>query len=318
MVEIGYSLSSEEHRPLELVDLAVRAERAGFRFALISDHFHPWTHHQGESPFVWAVIGGIARATTCLRLGTGVTCPLIRMHPAIVAQAAATAASMMPGRFFLGVGSGENLNEHVTGARWPTPGERLAMLEEAVAILRLLWRGGTRSHRGRYYVVDEARIYTLPEAPIPIYMAAGGAKSLALAGRIADGLVATTPDAQLIERFAAAGGVDKPRYGHLTICWAHSDDEARRTAREWWPNGALEGELTRELKTPTLIQNAVAPLTEEAMARELVCGPDRDRHVDAIRQFERAGYDHVYVHQVGPDQEGFVRFYERDVLPVFA
>src|SRR3954465_13378228 len=161
MAELGYALSSEEHRPNDLVRAAQRAEEVGFTFALISDHFHPWVDAQGQSPFVWSVLGGIAHATQRLRVGTGVPCPLVRVHPAIIAQATATVAAMMPGRFFLGVGSGENLNEHILGDRWPLPDERLEMLEEAVEVIRLLWQGGEQTHRGRHYTVDHARVYTL-------------------------------------------------------------------------------------------------------------------------------------------------------------
>lgn len=202
MTEFGYALSSEEHAPNDLVCYAVRAEQIGFTFALISDHFHPWTDRQGHSPFVWTVIGGIAQATQRLRLGTGVTCPTIRTHPAIIAQAAATSAAMMPGRFFLGVGSGENLNEHILGDYWPPSDVRLDMLEEAVEVMRLLWEGGTKSHEGPYYnTVHNARIYTLPSEPPPVYMAVGGSRSAKLAGRIADGIVSTAPRERLVTEF---------------------------------------------------------------------------------------------------------------------
>src|SRR6186997_734236 len=154
MTEIGYFLSSEEHGPRDLVRFAKMAEYAGLRAAWISDHYHPWVDRQGQSPFVWSVIGGIAQTTQQLRLGTGVTCPTMRIHPAIIAQAAATAAAMMPGRFFLGVGTGENLNEHILGDHWPPHDLRLAMLEEAVDVIRLLWQGGTQTHRGCHYVVE--------------------------------------------------------------------------------------------------------------------------------------------------------------------
>src|SRR5919108_495182 len=172
MVELGYALSSEEHAPNDLVRYAQRAEEVGFAFALISDHFHPWLDQQGESPFVWGVIGAIAEATERLVLGTGVTCPTMRMHPALVAQAAATSAALMPERFFLGVGTGENLNEHILGERWPNADERLEMLEEAIELIRELWQGELVSWRGRYFTVDRARVYTLPEEPPPIAVAA--------------------------------------------------------------------------------------------------------------------------------------------------
>src|SRR5918996_3866961 len=190
-MECGYALSSEEHLPLDLVRYARRAEEAGLPFALVSDHFHPWIDRQGESPFVWSVIGGIAVETETLRLGTGVTCPTIRTHPAIIAQAAATSAAMMPGRFFLGVGTGENLNEHILGDRWPPSDIRREMLEEAVDVMRSLWEGGSQSHYGDYYVVENARLYTLPEEPPPILVAASGPRAAELAGRIGDGFVGT-------------------------------------------------------------------------------------------------------------------------------
>jgi G6PDH family F420-dependent oxidoreductase len=238
---LGYALSCEEHGPNELVRNARAAEEAGFEFGMISDHFHPWTDSQGQSPFVWSVIGGIAQATERLRLGTGVTCPTIRIHPAIVAQAAATSQVMMEGRFFLGVGTGEELNEHVVGARWPGPQKRLEMLEEAIEVMRLLWQGGYQSHYGKHYTVEQARIYTLPEEPPPIAIAAAQPRAAELAGRAGDGLVGVSPDSDIVEQFEQAGGNGKPRYAQITVCYAESEAEAKKTAREVWPNGGLEG-----------------------------------------------------------------------------
>jgi G6PDH family F420-dependent oxidoreductase len=213
MVAIGYGISSEEHTPLDIVEHARRAEEVGFTYALISDHFHPWVPKQGHSPFVWSVIGGIAAATRTLRLGTGVTCPIIRIHPAIIAQAAATSACMLPGRFFFGIGTGERLNEHVLGDRWPSHQTRLAMLEEAVDLIRHLWQGGTRSFEGEYYEVENARIYDLPAEPPPIYVAAVGAETGQAAGRIGDGLINHGPEPEPVEAFEAAGGKGKPKFG---------------------------------------------------------------------------------------------------------
>src|ERR671919_1218874 len=192
-MEIGYWLSSEEHTPNDLVRHARQAEEIGFTFAQISDHFHPWIDSQGHSPFIWSVLGGIAQGTERLQLQTAVTCPTMRIHPAIIAQAAATVAAMMPGRFLLGVGTGENLNEHILGDRWPPAAMRLEMLEEAVKLIRLLWEGEDVTHRGRHYTVENARIYTLPEDPPPILVAAAGEKATELAGRIGDGLIGTSP-----------------------------------------------------------------------------------------------------------------------------
>jgi coenzyme F420-dependent glucose-6-phosphate dehydrogenase len=315
MVELGYSLSSEELGPRQLVENARRAEDAGFRFALVSDHFHPWLDVQGESPFVWSTIGAISQATESLALGTGVTCPMIRIHPAVIAQAAATSAALMPGRFFLGVGTGENLNEHVLGDRWPSHEERLEMLEEAVGVIRKLWAGGLVSHRERHYTVDRARLYTLPDKPPPIAVAAAGPEAAELAGRIGDALVSTAPNKELVQSFEQAGGDGKPCYGQLTVCYADDRDEAVETAFEAWPNAALGGELGQELALPRNYRSATETLTPEQVTLSVVCSPDPDEHRDAIDQFERAGFDRIYVHQVGRDQRSFFDFYEREILP---
>jgi coenzyme F420-dependent glucose-6-phosphate dehydrogenase len=315
MTEIGYTLSSEEQGPRELVRLAARAEEVGFSFAMISDHFHPWIDRQGHSPFVWGVLGGIAERTERLRVGTGVTCPLIRIHPAIVAHAASTAAVLLEGRFLLGLGTGENLNEHVLGDRWPAADERLEMLEESVEVIRLLWEGGSQTHRGRHYRVENARLYDLPDEPPPILIAAKGERAGTLAGRIGDGLVGVAPDPDLIRTFERAGGEGKPRYGQLHVCWAEDEAMARKVATEWWPNTSVPGELGVELPLPRHFEQAAEVVREDDVAGSVVCGPDPEAHLDAIRSYVEAGFDHVYLHQVGPDQEGFFRFYERQVLP---
>jgi coenzyme F420-dependent glucose-6-phosphate dehydrogenase len=313
-MDIGYSLSSEEHAPLDLARNARRAEDAGFGFALISDHFHPWVDRQGHSPFVWSVIGGVAIATSSLRLGTGVTCPTIRIHPAIIAQAAATAASMMPGRFFLGLGTGENLNEHILGDRWPSAAERRERLREAVGLMRELWEGELCSFEGEYYRVDNARIYTLPNEEVSLAIAAGGPEAAELAGELDAALITTAPEAELVERYVKAGGTG-PRYGQLTVCWATSEREARATAFEWWPNAGLQGPLAQELPLPEHFEQAVAMVTEDDVAETVVCGPDPGAHLEAIEGFAQAGFDHVYVHQVGPDQAGFLDFYANEIVP---
>lgn len=232
MVEIGYKLSSEEHGPADLVRLARRAEEAGFTFASISDHIHPWTDQQGHSPSVWPMIGAIAQATERLTIGTGVTCPTIRTHPAIVAHAAATAACLLPGRFFLGVGSGENLNEHILGDRWPRAAVRREMLAEAIEVMRTLWKGGNRNHEGKHYQVENARIYDLPDERIPLYVAASGERVVELAGRAADGLIALAPDDELLSKFDEAGGKGKPRLAEVQVLYGDSEDEALKKAVE--------------------------------------------------------------------------------------
>jgi len=315
MTQIGCTLSSEEHGPRELVRNAAAAEEAGFDFLMVSDHYHPWTDRQGHSPFVWGVLGGIAQVTERVRVGTGVTCPIIRIHPAIVAQAAATAALMLEGRFLFGVGTGENLNEHVVGERWPPIDERLDMLEEAIEVMRLLWKGGSQSHRGRYFTVQQARVYDLPDQPPPVLVAAKGDKATELAGRVGDGLIAVAPDRETVQTFESSGGSGKPRFGQVHVCWADDEATARRTAHEWWPNAAIGGELGVELPLPRHFEQAAETVDEEDVAKAVVCGPDPDRHIEALREYIDAGFDHVWVHQIGPDQEGFLRFYEQQVLP---
>jgi coenzyme F420-dependent glucose-6-phosphate dehydrogenase len=314
-LKLGYTLASEEHRPLDLVRYGRLAEEVGFDFAMISDHFHPWIDRQGNSPFVWSVIGALAQATERIPIGTAVTCPTIRIHPAIVAQAAATSAAMLPGRFVLGVGSGESLNEHILGDPWPPASVRLEMLEEAVAVIRELWGGGLVEHHGRHYTVENARLYTLPEEPPPIVAAAAGPKAARLAGRIGDGFMGTAPQGELIETFEQAGGAGKPRYGQATVCWAESEQEARRTAHEWWPNAAMSGELGQVLPQPAHYEQAAQLVREDDVAEVVACGPDPERHLDFLRRYAQAGYDHVFVHQVGPDQEGYLRWAERELLP---
>jgi len=317
MPQLGYALSSEEHSPKELICHAQQAEAVGFSFALISDHYHPWVSRQGHAPFVWSVIGGIAHATQKLRLGTGVTCPTIRIHPAIIAQAAATAASMMPGRFFLGVGSGENLNEHITGERWPPIDLRLAMLEEAVEVIRILWEGGSQSFWGTFYTVEDARLFTLPDELPPLLIAASGTKAAEVAGRMGDGLISVAPDAEVVQAFTGAGSTG-PRYGQMTVCWAATEAEAQRTAVEIWPNAGLTGQLSQEIRTVAHFEQACKMVTQEMVAKDVVCGPDPARHIEKIKKFAAAGYDHVYIHQIGPDQEGFFQFYKREILRQFA
>jgi G6PDH family F420-dependent oxidoreductase len=305
MIEIGYGLSAEQHTPNELVHLARRAEEIGFTFALVSDHYHPWVDRQGHSAFVWSVLGGIAHATERLRVGTGVTCPLMRYHPALVAQMAATVGAMMPGRFFLGLGTGENLNEHILGKRWPSSPERRKMLEEAIQVIRLLWQGGTHSHHGAHYTVDHAQVYDLPDPLPPIYVAAGGARSAELAGWAGDGLISVGASPKVIETFEASGGADKPRYVQVHVCWATDEATARRTAHECWAMAALPGQLGQELPQPRHFEQATSLVDEADVAQSIVCGPDPEKHVAKILEAARAGYDHVYVNQAGPDQEGF-------------
>jgi G6PDH family F420-dependent oxidoreductase len=312
---VGYWLSSEEHPPLELVRNASRAEASGFGSAMISDHFHPWVREQGQASFVWSVIGAIALATQGLRIGTGVTAPIIRMHPAVVAHAAATAAVMLEGRFFLGLGTGERLSEHITGQRWPGATERRTMLDEAVSVIRQLFRGGNVNHVGDYYRVENAQLFTRPVTPPPIMLAVTGGRGAKLAGRIADGMIATSPSPRTVEAFEAAGGATKPRIGQIHVCWAESEESARATAHRYWPHAALQGSALTDLARPTDFERVVASTARDVAVADVVCGPEPLRHVEAIARFAAAGFTEVYVHQIGPDQEGFFRFYSDQVLP---
>ena len=314
MTEFGYWLSSEEHPPLDLVRNTQRAEELGFSFAMISDHFHPWIDAQGHSPFVWGVLGGIAASTERIELATGVTCPMIRTHPAIVAHAAATVAAMMPGRFTLGVGTGENLNEHVLGDRWPAPDERIELLEEAIEVIRLLWQGGERTHRGKHYTVDHAQLYTLPDKPIPIAVAASKPIAAELAGRAGDGLVTTEPNNETVEQYVGGGG-DGPRYGQVRLCWAEDEEKAKQTVFELWRHSGLGGTINQELPRPSDFDAVAASVTLEMATEGVPCGPDPKPVLAAIREWEQAGFDHIAVHQVGPDQEGFFRFWEQELQP---
>jgi G6PDH family F420-dependent oxidoreductase len=265
---------------------------------------------------VWAVLGAIAQATEGVGVGTAVTCPTIRTHPAIVAHAAATVAAMMPGRFFLGVGTGERLNESVHGDRWPPATVRREMLEEAVAIMRALWSGEMlRAHHGRHYTVERARIFTRPEEPPPIVVSGFGPQAIALAGRIGDGYMHVAPDADSVNAFREGGGGEKPCYGKLDTCVAADDATARRIAHETWPTSALEGELGQELATPEHYEQAAANVTEEQVAEGILCSNDASQHLDAIAEYADAGFDHVVVQQCGSDQERLIALYAEEILP---
>jgi G6PDH family F420-dependent oxidoreductase len=316
MVSIGYFLSCEQYGPRELVAQARAAERAGFERLWISDHFHPWNDEQGQSPFVWSVIGALSEAVS-LPVTTAVTCPTVRIHPAVIAQAAATAAVQLDGRFTLGVGSGEALNEHVLGDRWPSVGVRLAMLEEAVGLIRLLHRGEEVSHHGEHYEVQDARIYTLPEQPVPIYVSGFGPQATELAGRIGDGYCTVVPDADLVATFRESGGGDKPVQAGMKVSWAADRERALDEAHRLWANDVLPGQLAQTLPRPRDFADAMTLVPREQVAEQIVCGDDPKAHVERVRQYVDAGVDEVYVQQAGPDIDGFFRGWADHVLPEF-
>lgn len=309
----GYFLSSEEHGPTALVRQAAMAEQAGFRTVTISDHFHPWLDRQGESPFVWAVIGGIA-ATTGLEVTTAVTCPTHRIHPAILAQATATASVMLDGRFRFGVGTGERLNEHVLGQHWPPASVRREMLEEAVDVLRSLWAGEDTTWHGRHYTVENARIYSAPAEPIPVLVSAFGPEAGRLAARIGDGVVTTAPDDDLVEQWR---GSDRsgPAIATIKLCWADDEESAKKLAHELWASSGVPGESSQELSMPQHFEQAAELVSPDDLARKIPCGPDPERHLEVIGQYVDAGFDEIHVGQIGDDQAGFLEFWTKELAP---
>jgi G6PDH family F420-dependent oxidoreductase len=305
MTEFGYFLSSEEFTPGELIDQARRAQQSGFTRLAISDHFHPWNDAQGNSAFVWSMIGALSQAVD-LPVTTLVTCPTVRLHPAVTAQAAATSSVLLGGRFALGVGTGEALNEHIHGDAWPSFETRAEMLEEAVEVMRKLFTGEQVSHRGRHYAVDKARLYTAPDQPLPVYVSAFGPKAAELAGRIGDGFVTMTPDADLVGAFRDGGGGDKKVVGGVKVCWSSNRDNVVDTVHR---------ELAQILPTPAHFEQASELVTREMVSDAVTCGDAVEEHVETVRGYARAGFDEVYVGQIGPDQEVFFDAYRELVLP---
>lgn len=316
-MELGFSLSTEEAPPRELVRLAAMAEDQGFPFAVMSDHYHPWTSKHGHSPFAYAVLGAVAQATSRLRVGTAVTCPIMRYHPALVAQMSATVADLFDGRFFLGLGAGENLNEHIYGDQWPQPAIRHEMLQEAITIIRTLWTGEKVTYVGNYFTVDEARLFTLPAQQPPIYVAASGPQAAEIAADN-DGLIDTKPDKNVVSAFENAGGRGKPRYAELTVCYDEDEARARKIAHEWWPQTALSGNVNWEIKSYEHFDQLVKGVTEEMVAEVIPCGPDVGKIREELQKFIDAGFSHVYLHQVGPEKEKFLQFAARELLPEFS
>jgi G6PDH family F420-dependent oxidoreductase len=311
MTRFGYSLMCELHHPNDLLEQARRAEEAGFDFLTISDHIHPWLYSHHHSPYAWSVLGALAAQTSRVELVSLVTCPTIRYHPAIVAQKAATVAAMSGGRFHLGLGAGENLNEHVVGKPWPPADVRHEMLEEAVGIIRTLWSGGYHSHEGKHFTVRDACIFTRPDEPPPIYIAGSGPAAIGLAARAGDGMVNTEPRADLVEQFdAAAPG--KPKYGQLAV--SVDDDEARalRTAHEQFRFAAPGWKVQSELPNPKNFEAALATVREEDIRQLVPCGPTAEPHLEAIGKWVDAGFDHIAVAPVG-DPAKFFDLWEREL-----
>jgi G6PDH family F420-dependent oxidoreductase len=258
------------------------------------------------------VLGGIAAATESIEVGVGVSCPIIRIHPAILAQAVATTGLLMEDRLIWGVGTGENLNEHVVGDPWPAYEVRAAMLEESIALIRRMWSEESVTHRGDYFTVEDARILDRPAKPVPIVISAFGEDSAELAARIGDGLWLSSLNADTIATFEQAGG-SGPIFSHLTLCWGPDRDEAIALAHQQWPNTGLPGQLHQELRTVLDFEQAVELVTPELIGEKVPCGPDPEPVIERVLEARDAGVDHLYFHQIGDDQDGFVTFWEKEI-----
>lgn len=318
MVKFGYKLMTEEHGPKDLVQNAVKAEAAGFDFVSISDHFHPWLEAQGHAPFAWSVLGAIAHATAKVGITTGLTCPIIRYHPAIIAQAAATIAVMSDGRFSLAIGAGERLNEHVTGARWPSIPERHEMLGEAIDIFRALWTGEVCNHKGPHFTVDHAKLYDAPEKPIPLLVGVSGPASVKLAAQKADGLMTTEPNAEFTKAFKAERRGGGPCYAEAAIAYADTEKAGRKLAHERFRFSAFEWSVNSEVPSVEGFEAASKYVRPEDLAETIPAGPDPDRYVEAIGKYVEAGYDHIALTGIGPDQAAFIDFFQNVLRPKLA
>jgi G6PDH family F420-dependent oxidoreductase len=314
MVSVGYTLMCEQTGPKELVDYAVRAERAGFDLAVISDHYNPWLESQGHSPYAWSVLGAVSHATTTMDLMSFVTCPTRRYHPAVVAQKAATMGLLSDGRFTLGLGSGENLNEHITGA-WPHVQQRHDMFDEALQIIRGLLDGERISFSGEYFDVPEARLWDLPPQRVPIGVAVSGKASAQLAAEYADAVVAVEPDDHVLDLYANAGGTG-PRYGQVAICWGPDEEACLKTVHDQWRWSGLGWKVNAELPEPASFASATQFVRPEDVAETVPCGPDVDRHVAAVKTFVDAGFTHVALVQVGAEsQPAFLDWAQQELVP---
>lgn len=313
MVEIGYTMMCEQRSPKDLVEDVVLAERAGFDFSVISDHYHPWLEEQGHAGYAWSVLGAAAQATERIPLMTYVTCPIVRYHPAIVAQKAATMSILSGGRFRLGMGAGENLNEHVVGGGWPSADTRHEMFREAIEIIRKLFEGGYKTYRGEYFDVEGAKLFDLPEEPPEIGVAVSGKPSAELAGELGDFVISTEPKSELIEMFSEAGGSGKPGVAQIPVCYGPDEAECVRLAREQFRWAMTGWKVQAELPNPVNFDAATSTVREEDMAGMIPCGPDADAIVEGVKQFTDAGFSHVALVQIGDRQKEFCDFYESEL-----
>jgi G6PDH family F420-dependent oxidoreductase len=317
VTRFGYTMMTEQSRPDRLVRDVVRAERAGFDFSVCSDHFQPWLEEQGHSGYAWSILGAAAQATDKIGLMTYVTCPTLRYHPAVVAQKAATMQILSGNRFRLGLGSGENLNEHVVGKRWPAVGMRHEMLSEAVDIISALFEGdGPVNYRGRHFDVEQAKLWDLPDERVPIGIAVSGEDSCSLAGRKADLMVAVEPDAELGAKFDAAGGAGKPRVGQIALAYDSDRDAAVKRAHEQFRWFGLGWKVNADLPNPESFDGATQFVSPEDVAEAISCGPDVEEHINAIKPFVDAGFTEVALVQIGAEQQDeFIDWAQSELLP---
>ncbi|HEY3955237.1 MAG TPA: TIGR03557 family F420-dependent LLM class oxidoreductase [Streptosporangiaceae bacterium] len=316
MTQFGYTAMCEQTPVRQLVGDLVAAEEAGFDFSVMSDHYFPWIEDQGHSGYAWSILGAAAQATHRLPLMTFVTCPSFRYHPAVVAQKAATMGVLSGGRFTLGLGAGENLNEHVIGSGWPSARMRQERLSEAVEIIRRLMSGDYVSFSGRHYSVERAKLYDLPDTPVPIGIAVSGPGSVRLAAEHADCMISTEPEASLIERFEQAGGSGKPKYGQVPLCYDRDENAARARAVKLWRWAVPGWHVMSELPEPRSFEAAAATVTEDDIGELVPSGPDTGRHVQAVQKFIDAGFTHVALVGVGAGQQDeFLSWAAGELLP---
>jgi G6PDH family F420-dependent oxidoreductase len=315
-MEIGYTLMCEQSGPKDLVRDAVAAEAAGFDFAVISDHYFPWLTEQGHSPNAWSVLGAVAQATERMPLMTFVTCPIKRYHPAVVAQLAATTSLLSDGRFTLGLGAGENLNEHVVGGGWPSVDVRHEMLAEAVEIIQALFTGKDVNHRGKHFDVESAKLFDVPATPPPIGIAVSGPQSCRLAGEHGDLMIAVQPDPELGTAFAQAGGEGKPRYGQQPLSYDTDRDSAVRRAHEQFRWFGAGWKVMAELPGPAAFDAASQFVRPDDVASAIPCGNDVEVVVKALRSWSDAGFTHVALLQIGGEAQGpYFEWAQRELLP---
>jgi G6PDH family F420-dependent oxidoreductase len=314
MTSYGYTLFSEMNPARDLLEQGQLAERAEFDFLVVSDHFHPWIKEHSDSPFAWSVLGGVAATTDTIGLGTLVTCPFLRYHPAIIAQAAATIQAMSQGRFTLALGAGERLNEHVVGRGWPPVDVRHEMLRESIEAIKELWKGEYVTYRGTHITVEDARIYSIPTAAPDILVASSGQQSAALAAELGDGIVAVEADHDLIMNFEKAGGGGKRRLGQVALSWDRDDTLARQNAMRF-KFGVAGWKVMSELPNPVNFDSAVETVREEDVLKTVSAGTDPGSHIAAIQKFIDAGFDEIAVVQVGDDHPGFLDVWQKEIRP---